>query len=151
MIELVYTSLCAPDSRPDDVQQILQSSHINNPATGVTGLLCFDGQRYVQILEGPKDAVNTLYDKIHADPRHREIELLHMGGIESRSFDDWRMAYESMPNNTLGPLAEQMAVMSFEQAEERLHVAAEDSFGARMFALFMDEPEKMGRPAQAND
>lgn len=150
LFELVYTSLCAENGRADDVQQILETSHRNNPILGVTGLLCFDGHRYVQILEGETDTITALFERIHTDNRHHDVELLHSGAIEGRSFDDWRMAYESMPDHTLGPLAEQMAVMSFEEAEDAL-TAASESFGARMFALFMNEPDRMARPHKAND
>ena len=96
----------------------------------------FDGHRYIQILEGEAESVNHLYDVISKDSRHQELELLHVGGISARSFENWRMAYEALPPGLLADLAEKMAVISLEQNGEAL--TGEESFGARLNAMFID-------------
>ncbi len=134
--ELIYTSLAGESGAPKDVESILASSERNNIATGVTGLLLFDGERYIQILEGLPSRVDTLFDTIQADSRHGQIELLHKGNISVRAFKDWRMAYEALPPGLLNDLAENMAVFAMEQEGEMLN--PNDSFGGRLNGMFME-------------
>jgi len=134
--ELIYTSVSSAQSEKDEVSNILAVSEKNNAVSAITGLLMFDGHRYIQILEGEAESVNHLYDVISKDSRHQELELLHVGGISARSFENWRMAYEALPPGLLADLAEKMAVISLEQNGEAL--TGEESFGARLNAMFID-------------
>ena len=52
IIELIYTSFAEADTQDRDVRDILGSSEKNNRAHSITGLLLFDGEIYIQILEG---------------------------------------------------------------------------------------------------
>ncbi len=56
--------------------RILRKSKANNPALGITGVLCFSEGIFLQVLEGGRSAVNRLYNRIAADPRHTDVELL---------------------------------------------------------------------------
>lgn len=134
--ELIYTSFARQSGASQDVKDILQSSERNNVSTSVTGLLLFDGERYIQILEGASENVLSLFGTIQVDPRHGQIELLHSGGISGRTFQDWRMAYEELPTGLLDDLAENMAVYSMELEGGALD--AHESFGARLNGMFMD-------------
>lgn len=136
LLELIYTSLSRAQNENDDVREILVSSERNNVATSVTGLLLFDGDRYIQILEGDRQQVENLFAIIADDPRHHNLELLHKGAIGARSFQTWRMAYETLPTGLLGELAENMAVFSFEQDEQP--EGPGESFGAKLNGMFMD-------------
>lgn len=135
LLELIYTSLSKAKTVTDDVGDILASSERNNAASSVTGLLLFDGERYIQILEGNAGDVETLFETIVQDPRHQGVELLHKGAIAGRSFETWRMAYETLPKGLLEELAENMAVFSLEMDDEPL--GAGESFGAKLNGMFM--------------
>jgi len=134
--ELIYTSVSSAQSEKDEVSNILAVSEKNNDVSAITGLLMFDGHRYIQILEGETENVDRLYNVISKDSRHQKLELLHKGGITSRSFENWRMAYESLPKGLLEKLAENMAVFSMELNGAPLKMG--ESFGARLEAMFMD-------------
>jgi hypothetical protein len=45
----------------------------------------------MQVLEGGRDAVNALYNKIVRDARHRDIALLHYEEVAERKFAGWTM------------------------------------------------------------
>ena len=136
LLELIYTSLAEPKNQTKDVEDILASSERNNKAISVTGLLLFDSERYIQILEGHREDVENLFAVIRQDSRHHSLELLHKGQITGRSFDNWRMAYESLPKGLLDELAENMAVYSLELDETPLEVG--ESFGAKLNGMFID-------------
>lgn len=135
LTELIYTSLSEAKNARDNVIDILASSEKNNQALSITGLLLFDGDRYIQILEGDTQKVESLFGVIGKDPRHHNLELLHKGAVTERSFENWRMAYESMPKGLLADLAENMAVFSLELGDEPLGQG--ESFGARLNGMFM--------------
>jgi hypothetical protein len=54
----------------------------------VTGVLCFclSSGIFMQVLEGGRDPVNALYNRITRDKRHRDATLLSYDEIGQRSF-----------------------------------------------------------------
>ena len=46
---------------------------------------------FLQVLEGGRAAVNRLYNRIVADPRHKDVELLSYQQIGERHFAGWSM------------------------------------------------------------
>ena len=94
MLQLVYISsaVAAPDTAP-----ILAVSRHNNMRDDITGLLYADGKRFLQVLEGPAEAVETTYARIAADPRHRAVVQLSRRTVAAREFGQWRMA-ERLPD-----------------------------------------------------
>ncbi|MEJ7661321.1 MAG: BLUF domain-containing protein [Hymenobacter sp.] len=61
----------------------------------LTGLLLYAAgpREFVQVLEGPQDEVEDLYQKIAQDPRHKHAFVLHEGLATGRMFPDWRMGF----------------------------------------------------------
>lgn len=92
MFQLVYVST-ARTGAPVDLPGILLASRTNNRRDGVTGLLYFDGSRFLQALEGPQASVKAVFDRISADDRHCGIVVLSTRDIEEREFGDWAMAH----------------------------------------------------------
>jgi hypothetical protein len=91
LVRLMYASRCADGITADELAGILKVSKANNPTAGVTGVLCFSGGIFLQVLEGGRSPVNALYRRIAADTRHRDVELLSYDEIEERSFAGWSM------------------------------------------------------------
>jgi hypothetical protein len=91
LVRLLYASRAAHAVSPQTIDSILQQSRTNNPALGITGVLCYGGDVYMQALEGGRDAVNALYMKIVRDERHREVMLLHYAEVPERHFSGWTM------------------------------------------------------------
>ena len=91
LVRLLYASRSAQELTPEVIDGLLASSRRNNPALGVTGLLCHSGDIFTQVLEGGRDVVNLLYARICADPRHQGVVLLHYEEITERRFAGWTM------------------------------------------------------------
>ena len=96
LVRLMYASRAASAVDHDELHAILRQSKANNPALGITGVLCHSGGTFVQLLEGGRAAVSQLYNRIAADPRHGSIELLLFEEIAERSFSGWSMGQVSM-------------------------------------------------------
>jgi hypothetical protein len=74
------------------VNNILEQSRKNNPALGITGLLCVSEDLFIQVIEGGRDEVCDLFNAIVRDQRHQQVRLLIYEEIEVRQFGNWTMA-----------------------------------------------------------
>lgn len=91
LVRLMYASRAAKPLDGEELAQILRQSRTNNAQRGVTGLLCTSGGLFIQVLEGGRAGVNTLYNRLVADPRHTEVTLLAYEEISERRFAGWAM------------------------------------------------------------
>ena len=90
LVRLMYASR-AVDADAETTAAIVKQSKAHNGAAGITGLLCFSDGIFLQVLEGGRNAVSALYNRIAADPRHCEVVLLHYAEIGERRFSGWAM------------------------------------------------------------
>ena len=97
MRQIAYFSTAAKPQTPERVQPILATSRLNNRRDCITGLLVAGGNRYLQVIEGPKRAVETLYATIRRDQRHLAVTTLLDRPLFERMFPNWSMAYSREP------------------------------------------------------
>lgn len=64
-----------------------------NSALGVTGLLLYDGARFIQALEGDEAAVAEIMKRIERDTRHDSLTYVQRGMVDARQFGDWAMDF----------------------------------------------------------
>jgi hypothetical protein len=74
-----------------ELLRLVQRAHIKNAVLGVTGVVFFDGEHFIQILEGPTNDLITLYEEIAADPRHMRVAKGLDEAIGARRFAEWSM------------------------------------------------------------
>jgi hypothetical protein len=91
LVRLVYASRAAAPLTPAIVDSILEQSRRNNPSRGLTGILCFSNDLFMQVLEGGRDEVSELYNTIVRDSRHENVRLLVYEEIAERRFGGWTM------------------------------------------------------------
>ncbi len=96
LVRLMYASRAAEGLKPDALSAIVRKSTAHNPAHGVTGVLCFSGTVFLQVLEGGRSQVSQLYNRIAADPRHHDVVLLTYEEIAERRFAGWAMGQVNM-------------------------------------------------------
>ena len=111
MQQIIYISTARPELPAEAIDEILTVSRRNNHADGVTGLLLYDGYRFLQALEGEPRHVLRAFERIKADPRHRAIVTLSWCEISARSFGDWSMASQRVgiaSGNTVAELVDSM-------------------------------------------
>ncbi len=79
LFQLVYTSIYRAGRVSNELsalRSILSASRRNNQAAGVTGFLIFDRDSFLQVLEGPRDALDATMARIAQDDRHRDVSVL---------------------------------------------------------------------------
>ena len=88
----VYCSRATTGVDDASVARIIEGSRRWNPAQGITGLLVFGSGVFFQWLEGPRDNVAALMERLKTDNRHENIIQLSSGEeIRERMFPDWDM------------------------------------------------------------
>ena len=90
LVRLLYVSR-AVDTSPAAIEAILTQSRLHNPASGITGVLCYGGGIFLQAIEGGRSTVSELYGHIQRDARHKNVELLAFEEITERRFGGWTM------------------------------------------------------------
>ena len=93
MVRCIYASRATSALVPAAVESILVQSRTNNPRNGITGILCYSDDTFIQVLEGGRDAVCELYNTIVRDARHTQVRLLVFEEIEERKFCNWSMGH----------------------------------------------------------
>ncbi len=91
LVRCLYASRARQPLTPAVVDAILEQSRRNNPPRGITGLLCFVDDVFVQVLEGGRDPVCDLLSTIMRDDRHTGVRLLSYEEIGERRFGHWNM------------------------------------------------------------
>ena len=91
LVRLLYASRAADPQNAQATEAILATSRSHNPASGITGILCYGGGIFLQALEGGRTAVNELYKHILNDSRHKDVILLSYEEISERKFGGWTM------------------------------------------------------------
>ncbi|TVQ73246.1 MAG: BLUF domain-containing protein [Oceanospirillales bacterium] len=93
LIKLIYASRCKNNISDKVIEDILATASRYNSAKGISGMLCYDTNFFLQCLEGSRRAVNELYSRILHDPRHESPVILQYEVISVRDFSEWEMAY----------------------------------------------------------
>ena len=70
---------------------ILLDARRCNLRDGITGALIVRGDIYLQLLEGPRRAVEAAYARIRRDDRHVDVRAVQRVATEQRLFAGWAM------------------------------------------------------------
>ena len=133
--QVAYVSRVSPMMSPAAERQLMGVANRNNRRSGLTGVLVTSGAHYLQVLEGPCAALDTLLPKVSADHRHYAIRVLFDRPITFRAYSNWSMGY----------------VYSLDLAEElaALHAAGVVDDIASLLARF--QPDDLGESVFGRD
>lgn len=94
--QTAYLSSAVDRLNEDDIALILAKSQTNNKALGVTGMLLLMDQVFFQVLEGEKNVVEALVERIEKNPLHTGLIRVVTIEREDRLFPDWSMGFEKV-------------------------------------------------------
>ena len=98
---LVYTSYRKPICDDKEIEKILSACKNNNKPKGITGVLLYSDNRFLQYLEGNEHDIQSLYLKIKEDPRHAAVTQRDFKPITQRLFPSWEMAHKDISDKNL--------------------------------------------------
>ena len=102
---LIYTSLAIHDMSSDDLTKILDKSRENNAKRNISGLLLYKSGNFLQVLEGPEQAVMESYEVIRHDSRHYQITTVIKRSIVKRDFSQWKMGFTTLSEDDARQIA----------------------------------------------
>jgi hypothetical protein len=98
---IIYSSQATTDFTPEELVALLELSRHHNSAAGLTGILLYCSQSFLQVLEGDPSALETTYGRITADDRHTNLRLLMNADVAAPLFPDWTMGFEHVDDEDL--------------------------------------------------
>jgi hypothetical protein len=88
---LVYKSRVQTEMSSSELYQLVKAAGQKNTAKGISGVLLFDGEYFLQYLEGPNKEIKSIYKTISGDTRHRSVVKLMEDHSPIRRFAVWSM------------------------------------------------------------
>ncbi len=103
--QLSYLSLTQDGVTQGEVESLAARAEFSNRARGVTGMMAVGGGLLFQVLEGPRDVVEALFQRIRRDSRHRSVQVLTDEMLASRDFDGFPMAFRTLDEEAVETIA----------------------------------------------
>ena len=91
--QLLYISASNHNFTEDELCELLKIARKKNEAVGVSGMLLYHNNSFIQALEGSQAEVERIYQRIAKDTRHTESRVLFRGEIVAHDFDGWSMGF----------------------------------------------------------
>jgi hypothetical protein len=101
MKRMIYCSQATGDFTPEELISLLELAREKNQASGLTGMLLYSSQSFLQMLEGDPAALEETYQRIVGDERHINLRLLMNSDVPARLFPDWTMGFEHVDDEEL--------------------------------------------------
>ncbi|MBS0215429.1 MAG: BLUF domain-containing protein [Proteobacteria bacterium] len=113
LYNLAYISETARDLLSAEIDGILLDARMFNASHGVSGVLFYGNERFFQLLEGSKESVLHVFDRIKLAKSHQNINVLSQSPIPDRSFASWHMGFIENPGSAIQELAQAAWIDSF--------------------------------------
>lgn len=108
---VVYVSEAAPTVAGDrhslgssKLGELVDDAARFNRYAGVSGVLLYDGARFLQYLEGPEDGIGVVYSRVRAATSHSGIVELQRASIGARRFPFWPMRWLPADRGEIGSI-----------------------------------------------
>jgi hypothetical protein len=93
MKRLIYSSNSSENVDFKIVGEILTHAMNRNKEIGITGMMVYDGHRFLQCIEGDETVVDELWQKLTKDTRHHSLYIHGTEFDDKRLFPEWNMGY----------------------------------------------------------
>ena len=123
VFQLAYASTAVRPLAPEAMVDLVARSRSHNAEHGITGMLLYRRQRFLQLLEGEEREVRRRSAPSAADDRHRGGATLMRGRRLRRQFPTWTMAFRDL---VVEPIVEPGYTSLFEDAVDRMQGAVDE-------------------------
>lgn len=146
MFYLVYISAAVKAFSEEQLVELLNVSRRNNAGRGITGMLLYKDGKFMQLLEGARDTVLSLMDKVAADPRHRRVTVLLEGERPEREFEGWSMGFQRLDTAEARKLPGYRELFNVPLDDALFSSSASECL--RMFVNFKDRARTVAPPRE---
>lgn len=92
-LRLIYISSAYSKITASELEPVVQRAAQRNLQKGLTGVLLFNGEEFLQCLEGDLKEVSLVYQRILMDRHHHDVHLLQAVPITEHLFSGWGLKY----------------------------------------------------------
>jgi hypothetical protein len=96
--KIIFTSHSTQFFPESDIPEWVRQNAVRNRREGVTGLLFHKNGKFLHLLEGGREAVESLLDELRGDKRFDEVTLLHSSAIFIPRCRDWGLLQVDGPD-----------------------------------------------------
>ena len=100
MHTITYVSTANPDLKEWEIQNLLENARMKNELNNITGIFIYSSGNFFQILEGKKEIVLQLYEKIKQDIRHHSIIKLKDQKVKNLVFSNYISSFTIVSEST---------------------------------------------------
>jgi len=93
LCRLIYASRTTAKADAAAIDNIVEVARARNELRDITGVLVFNADFFMQVLEGERAVLNGLLRQIWSDERHSDLQILEMTDISERRFVRWSMGF----------------------------------------------------------
>ncbi len=121
-----------------DLAEITAKAKRNNERLGITGVLVYDAGVFIQVLEGPNDAITHMMTRILSDERADNVAVLFYRLVDERELGHWSMLALRLDHSGVGPFS----LETFRNAYRSLSAGGDlDAFIESVNAIVREESE----------
>lgn len=85
-----YVSHVSPKTSENEIVEILEHAQAYNTQNDLTGVLLYSEGNFFHVIEGEKNLIQNLFDKIKADKRHENITTIFERPIVRAAYDGFK-------------------------------------------------------------
>ncbi len=138
--QIIYSSQASRALSLTELERILVDARAGNQRRQVTGALVYVDGVFLQILEGDRDTVRALMDRIAADTRHGLVKVFYEAEIEQPLFSSWHMAFLNATPDQCAEWAGLAGDLSIEAILDDVHAQPQRAaqFAERLLQVLAD-------------
>ncbi len=88
-----YVSTAHPTLTDSDINELLETVKERNNAYNITGILMYSSGNFFQVIEGQRDILLEVYEKIKLDQRHFNLIKIFDREIADTSFSEYHSSF----------------------------------------------------------
>ena len=101
LIHIIYASIANVNFDETKLIELLTKAREKNARLNVTGMLLYCDYNFFQVIEGEELIIQTLFENIKNDPRHKNVTKIVEEPIQLRSFAKWTMGFSNATKEQL--------------------------------------------------
>lgn len=101
---LAYTSIACHHMTHNELIELLNTCKEKNQTRHISGMLLYMEGCFFQVLEGHRNVIEQLFEKIAKDNRHHHVIKLIVEPIEERAFGNWTMGFQNITPTELASI-----------------------------------------------
>ncbi len=90
---ICYVSSASRELKENELEKLFYNTQTNNSNANITGALLYYYGNFLQVLEGEKDTLLALFEKIKKDKRHKNIITIFNKQNEHRIFEAYKSGF----------------------------------------------------------